>query len=283
MKKLLMTVLMLVGVATFAGVVEPFKQFEQNDYIDYYRNDQHWISAEVFTLKVKAGSSVWLSNFCDDFNSPIPDLHNNVFDMSAGRYGYIFKNDLDSLSLKKSEYSPDKINWSNGAKTTITYISGNDQNNANDPTLSESATAYFLDNFKEEAEIYLVMTTRLADVGVGNDAKEQEAVDTYQHVSTGDTLLLSRQHNNKDNAGNVRVTFGIDSTSLTGLSAEGEITVQTGREFVAVYSGPFTDGQIHEYIAGGSTGGPLPGVFFAGLLSLGTVFGASKAKRQKRA
>ena len=102
------------------------------------------------------------------------------------------------------------------------------------------------------------MTTLPADGG--------ELVDSYQHVQDADhdTTLQSRQHDDIDIAGNVRVNFGIDSNTYGPIA----------REFVAVYV-PGDEEVIRGLL---TSGGPLPGVLFAGLLSLGTVFGASRLK-----
>ncbi len=189
--------------------------------------------------------------------------------MSPKAYGYIYAKDMTSLIEEKPNYDS-LIHPSNGATTTITYTSLTADAEGKYPTVK--AEGYFLDYFEEDAVIYLVMTTLPGDGG--------EKVDTYQFVQDNnaytDTTLKSRQHNTSDIAGNIRVNFGIDLPPV----GDGNLT-DISREFVAVYSG---DSElIRSQIGGGTTGGPLPGVFFAGLLSLGTVFGASKAKRQKRA
>ena len=254
MKKLVSMMLILTVASVFAGVEEPFRQFTQADFTDYNRSEQNWPSAAPFTLSVKANTSVWLSNYVSSFYwpKPIPDLDGNVYNMAAGKYGYIYKNDLPSLDVPNGSYDS-LIHWANGETTTITYVY--DPN----PAITNDATGYLLDTFKEDAEIYLVMTTLTSDSG--------ETVDTYQYVQDADhdTSLLSRQHNTLDLANNVRVNFGIDSI------AEGR---PIAREFVAVYTG-----------ANGGSGGtspsgqPLPGLLFAGMLSLVTVFGASKIRK----
>lgn len=280
MKKLLMTLLMLVGVATFAGVQEPFQQFVQTDYTFNPRTEegQNNYYQSMMTLSVGAGSGVWLSNFVDHWDlsayeyNPVVDLHGFAYDMKGSqKYGYIDKAEMKKLAdekgvglhdLQKEDYQG-IIKWANGDSRMITY--NDDLGHTNE------TQAYFLDYFENGAEIYLVLTTLEADGG--------EVVDAYQYVEGGDpnaydTTLVSRQitaNPQLDLAGNVRINYGLDTTQPT-----------TGREFVAVYDNGTYSSDL-ERASYGSTGGPLPGVFFAGLLSLGTVFGASKMKKQKRA
>ena len=254
MKKLVLLALALVAAVSFAGVVEPFKQFTQADYTDYTKPGQAWWPADMFTLSVSGGSDVWLSNYVRSWYEPIPDLHGNVYDMGAQKYGYIFKEDLTSATLANGSYG-DKIHWANGETTTITYT------NDNGPQTND-ATGYFLDYFDNDAEIYLVMTTLEED--------GHETVDTYQYVQDADheTTMQSRQHNTNDLANNVRINFGIDN----GEYGDG---IGIAREFVAVYD----DTAFERHVVKGA-GGPLPGLLFVGLLSMGTVFGASRIKKR---
>ena len=272
MKKLLMTLLMLVGVASFAGVERPFVQFARTDYTSEQRtgdlnasqnttNNGDWYPGQLISLSVKAGTDVWLTHKVESWYTNT-DLDGVEYDMLGGdyRYGYIFKDDFNGdLTMEKGTYD-NLIHWSNGDTTDVTYYYDLNEN------ITSTRTGYFLDHFNEGAEIYLVMTTLPEDGG--------ETVDSYQYVQSdnhGATTLMSRTYDYNDLADNVVINFGIDN----GTYGDG---VGIGREFVAVY-----DKGDNPFIDGGTTGGPLPGVFFAGLLSLGTVFGASKMKRQKRA
>ena len=243
MKKIVGMMLLAVTVSALAGVVEPFKQFTQADFSDTAKPGQGWGAARVFSLNVKANTTVWLSNYVRSFYEPIPDLNGNVFNMSAGKYGYIYKNDLPKLDLENGSYDS-LIHWASGETNTITYT-----NSTN--TVTNSATGYFLDEFKADADIYLVMTSLASDGG--------ETVDTYQYVrdASHDTTLQSRQHNTVDLAGNVRINFGISDA---------------GHEFVAVYNSADRTSS--------PSGQPLPGLLFAGMLSLGTVFAAAKMRKR---
>ena len=154
---------------------------------------------------------------------------------------------------EKGSYG-DLIHWSNGETTEITYIDNTK------PDTKQTATGYFLDYFEDDAEIYLVMTALEED--------GHETVDSYQYVYENkaheDTTLLSRKDNRLDHAGNVIVNFDIDS----------EVHGNSAREFVAVYD----DTAIERHTI--PAGGPLPGLLFVGLLSMGTVFGASRMKKR---
>ena len=272
MKKLVLSMLMLAVVA-FAGVVEPFKQFTQDDYVTEKRPGDinasqnttqagDWYPGQLISLKIQAGSDVYLTHKVQSWYEHT-NLDGLEFDMLGGeqRYGYIYKADFNGdLSLEKGEYD-NLIHWSSGVED-ITYFYDLD------PSITSTRTGYFIDHFNEDTEIYLVLTT------LASDTTPQEAVDSYQYVQSdghGETTLMSRTFDYNDLADNIVVNFGIDN----GAYGDGQ---GIGREFVAVYNrGDDGNG------GGSGAGGPLPGVFFAGLLSLGTVFGASKVRKQKRA
>lgn len=211
-----------------AGVLAPFRQFGQEDFSSYNRPEQKWIPAQMLSLKVAGGTSVWLSNYVRSWYEPIADLHGNTFNMQ--RYGYVTKSAVES-----GDYE-DKIVWSSGQTTDITYV--------NDTTPhTNTATGYLLDYFGEDTEVFFVATLLEADGG--------ETVDSWQFVHDlgHDTNLYSRQYNTVDLAGNVRVNFGVGPE-------------ESGREFVAVFSD-----------TGPVTGQPLPGALLAGVLALGMVLG----------
>ena len=246
MKKSLIVLFSLFAFISFAGVEAPFVQFAPEDYCNphYFRTDQNWLDAQLITLNVHGGTNVWLSNYVQSFYEPIPDLNGNVYNMNAGKYGYIFKDDISNFNILKSDYSQ-YIQWSDGTTTEITYTYDAD------PSITNSTKGYLLDYFDEDAEIYLVMTTLPVD---GN-----ETVDSYQYVAGGpeDTTLQSRSHAYNDLAGNVRINYGINSTTLG----------YTAREFVAVYDSPVA-------------GQPLPGVFASLVLGFGTIAGLKKIRKK---
>ena len=254
MKKLVLLVFAVVAVATFAGVLEPFRQFTEADYIESNRPDQNWLAAQLISLKVNGGSGVWLSNYVPTGfvgGTKVPDLNGDQYTMAGTqKYGYIYKNDLPTLEMTRADYAS-KIHWADGRYyDSITYTA------TADSSKTAETRGWFLDYFEDDAEIYLVMTTLPED--------GEETVDSYQYVSGGKedpTTLINRLDGTKDGAGNIRVNFGIDSI---------------GREFVAVYD----DGSIDYANLPHAAGGPLPGLLFVGLLSMGTVFGASRMKKR---
>ena len=256
MKRTFALILLMICAVAFAGVETPFVQFAPTDYctVHAFRTNQDWFGAQLITLDVKAGTDVWLSNYVKSFYETIADLHGSQFDMVGDqKYGYIYKNALADFNQKNYE---SLINWSDGSVTTdVTYFA--DVN----PNLKQTTTAYFLDHFDTDSEIYLVMTTLPAD--------GSETVDSYQEVQdTANgiaTSLYSRQHNTIDVAGNVRINFGINSYDF------GKI----GREFVAVYNAP------DEEHGGAPSGQPLPGVMTSCLLA-GGVISLLKMKRKKK-
>ena len=230
--------LVLRASCSFGGVQLPFKQFERSDYHESIRLDQNWMGAQMISLSVKANTGVWLSNYVSSWYAPILDLNGNIYDMRSSQYGYVTKENAEAHSTDYLDY----VHWSNGYSLEITYF---DDNN---PYLTNSTNAYFLDYFDENKEIYLVMTT-IPDDG-------SETVDSFQYVSdeNHDTSLVSRVDGTVDAAKNIRVNFGINSNSLGFI----------GREFVAAYDGDMDYSQIRDY----STGGPLPGLLTACILSI---------------
>ncbi len=257
MKKLFIFALMLSISGLIAGVNQPFKQFSDDGY--YYagmqRSDQNWLGASLIKMHVSANSSVWLSNYVNSWFSDdgIADL-NTVYNMSAGNYGYINANDLASLSLEKSQYSPDIITFSNGETTKITYFSGQDEQSS---PYKVTTTGYLLDTFKEDSDIFLVMTP----------LGKEELMDSYQYVKQDGheaTDLVSRVFGTQDLAGNTRINFGLHN--------EGP-----GREFVAVYTKVDDGDDSHQ-----PSGQPLPGVFITGLLAFGTIATSKKLSKTRK-
>lgn len=159
--------------------------------------------------------------------------------------------DLDGNIFDMSNYGATDINTNeafagNGKTATVTFF--------DDATgVTNQTTAYYVGHFTPGKELSLWMTTLAEDGG--------ETVDMQQYVADADhdTTLASRVDGTKDLAGNVRINFG-----LTNLK---------GREFVA-----FGVGGKNE--PGPLTGQPLPGVAIAGILAVGSIAAAKKAKKR---
>ena len=245
--KLAFMLLATVVVTAFAGVAAPFYQYADGAFTKGMRDAQPWLGAQMISLEVTAGTTVWLSNYVQSWYEPIPNLHGKVFDMSEGKYGYIRKSDLQTSYKNNSDYA-DKIIWSSGETTdiTFTYAEGGPSN---------TTTAYLLDTFDTDDEIFFVMTTIPSDGG--------ETVDSFQYVqdkygqdTSIDTTLVSRVAGTHDLAGNLRINFGIN---------------EIGREFVSVFMKPDSNGV---------SGHPLPGLLVSSLLAMGTVLAGKRLRKR---
>ena len=248
------------AASAFAGISEKnFFQYNASDFVNEQRAQQPWLGAQMISLSVKGGSSVWLSNYINSWfdPKPIPDLNGTTYQMGANQYGYLRKSDLQGVD-PGSDYS-NLIHWSDGRTKEITFFDNNIPANTN------STTAYYLDYFGEDDEIYFVMTLLPKDGG--------EVVDSFQYVNDAtkgtemynpDTMLVSRLDNTKDLAGNVRINFGLDMDN------------NSAREFVAFGSAGDYDGNTRP-----PSGQPLPGAMVAGCLSLGTLLLGKRVRRRK--
>ena len=258
--------LAVFALSAFAGVRAPFEQFDRSSFHQGTRAEQDWMGAQLISLSVKGGTSVWLSNYvCNWIGSlydpqPLLDLDGNTFQMGTKQYGYLRKSELQGID-PGSDYSG-LIHWAKGGTATVTY-----EDPSQGPLAYNSTTAYYLDYFGEDDEIFFVMTT-LPEDGA-------ETVDSFQYVNDStklieqynpDTTLVSRLDNTDDLAGNVRINFGIGTNESNWI----------GREFVAIGSFGDFNGKIPV-----PSGQPLPGALFAGLLSLGTVLLSKRLRRSR--
>ena len=258
MKKILF-VLCAVAVATaYAGVKQidgysedaVYYQFTHDpttnngNWFDSRRSDQNWEPAQMITLKIGAKMDVWLSNYVSSWYDPKPllPLNGNIFDMDAG-YGIVQVNSTGTVEHVSG-------NGGDNRTSTVTYFY-----DAN-PSITNSTEAYFLGSFDVGDEIGIWLTTLPTDGG--------EQVDTQQYVQDADhnTTLVSRIDDYTDLAGNVRINFGIDSTSVGFIA----------REWVAV-------GVSDETIQPPS-GQPLPGVMVSCLIGMCTIGAATKMKKK---
>ena len=260
MKKNVLFVLMLVAVAyadaQYKYELQGFKQFVMGTDMGYIKPQQGQI---VFDIRLKVhggdGVNVWLSSpiFNDD-----PVSLGTVYNMTSDNYGY----GRGQGNGNNQWFEPHLIEEAEAKTTDITY-----RNVETDEIIKTDG--YFLGHFTGgETHLAFIMTS-LPDEG-------GYRVDSVHDLDENEGLL-DRYFGNEltgnstqDAAGNYVVSFEFNGVN------EGDSPFV--RSFVAVYSvGP------EPIIDDHTTGGPLPGVFFAGLLSMGTVFGASKMKKQKRA
>ncbi len=247
--KNLVAVTLLAGIMSFAAeqTFFPYTSSDYNSYAPSGYSSQNWVSAQMITLSVKAGSAVYLANYVSSWYWGLDLGDPNYaagFDMSAGKYGYVF-----AAKDANGKVTPvGDINYANGNTKDVTFFSP-------DGTLSLTTTGYLLDTFDKDAEVFLVLTPR----GYG------EAINTYDPVNDPDgevpynSILGSRQLNTNDQTKQTRVQIGM----VGGIDHE------------------FVIG--HEAAAPGPVSGqPLPGVLLCSLLSLGTVTATKRLRKRSR-
>ena len=256
-------VVAVFAVSAFAGIVGDYYQYDASSFIGEQRSEQNWLGGQMISMHVSAGSSVWLANYISSWYWPKPvyDLNGTAYQMGAGQYGYLLKSELQGVN-PGSDYS-NLIHWSDGRTKEITYT-----DTLQNSGLTNTTTAYYLDYFGADDDIYFVMTSLAEDdpKGVG------EVVDSFQYVNdktkavdqyNPDTVLTSRLDATTDIAGNVRINFGLGAYDIR-------------REFVAVWSEGDYDGNT----PAPPSGQPLPGAMVAGILSLGTVLLGKRLRRR---
>ena len=253
-KKLLLMLLLACGMA-FASESN-FVQFTRDDFNLYFPNgdwregtSQFWEPAQIITLNVSAGSSVYISNYVKNFNldgntfiENLGDSYTEGFDMTAGAYGYMIAQKTANGKVTTDGVFHPGI----GDTKDITYYDPANSSN------TQTTKGYLLDTFTDDTEILFIMSPN----GYNN-----KKVDSYYPVNDPDfgynTILDSRQINTKDIAGNVRVNFG----TLDGV----------GHEFVLGYTAapPSSSGQ------------PLPGVLSTIVVACCSIACAKKMKKNK--
>lgn len=255
--KTILAILAATAFSAFAGIVGDYYQYDASAFAGEQRPEQNWLGAQMISMDVHAGASVWLANYINSWYwpQPVDDLNSATFQMGANQYGYLLKSELQNVD-PGSDYSG-LIHWADGRTREITYV--NDSSTADNP-ITNKATAYYLDYFGKDDSIYFVMTAIPKDGG--------EVVDSFQYVRDGiyndDTFLTSRVYGTKDIAGNTRINFGLG-------------TDNTRREFVAVWSEGDYDGNVPA-----PSGQPLPGAMTSAALMLGTLLAGKRLRRRAR-
>ncbi len=261
MKKILLTLLLLMSAVVFAA---DFVQYTKADFNDKnHWPNQPWFSSELISLKVKAGSTVYLTNYTSNFDSlydigdenysiynPAIDKYERPgFDMSIGKYGYLTATayDENGFVTAVSDFQQGK-----GTKQTLSFT-GPDGRTVPTP-------GYLLDTFDKDTEIFFVMTplsngnpvvtvNSYARVGVPNEEYE------------GQEYLQSRQINTWDQNGATRVNFGM--------------TDGVGHEFIVGYVASVDPSEP-------PSGQPLPGVLTSCLVGLAATGLAARRRKQSR-
>ena len=250
-----MALALVLGAAVFGhSINHGTESLDYYTYSSYNAYDpitggpvQEWIPAQMITLSVQAGSTVYLTNYVSSWYG-ISDLGDSNYaagyDMSANKYGYVFaKTNADGTVVPVGE-----VHYASGAQANVTY---------ENPTGPQSVTTigYLLDKFDEDAEIFFVMTPN----GYDKEINSFEPVNDPDNDPPVISIIASRQVNTVDMAGSVRVNFGTED----GI----------GHEFVVGYEATRPTPL---------TGQPLPGMMLCGMLCLGTVSVAFKMCKRSR-
>lgn len=248
MKKKLLALLLLMSVALIAAD-SSYVQFTGEDF-NTFTTYQDWIPAQMITLNVKAGTSVYLSMYTRSWYEDMPNLGDSDYaagyNMSAGNYGYIYA-ERDSEGNVRPVGS---IHYGNGATKDLTI-----QNPTGPQT--QTLTGYYLDTFDQDAEIFLMMTPN----GYDSPVNSYDPVNDPKNDPPYTSILASRQINTVDAAGATRVNFG--TTDLVG------------HEFTIGYEASANPPQP-------PSGQPLPGVLTSCLVGLAATGLAARRRKQSR-
>lgn len=246
LEKYLLALLLLTSVFVVAAETE-FVQFTRDDFHVVRRPSQNWFSAEMISLKVKGGSTVYITNYISNFDK-VYDLDdvNYVdvagmkpgFDMSADKYGYM----VATTDGNGNVTSVSDVYYGQGHTKDFTFTGPDGR--------SVTTAGYLLGTFDEDTEIFFAMTP----VSNGDPAT---LVDSYELVNVGG-YLVSRQNNTVDQLGQIRVNFGT--------------TDDVGHEFVLGYTAK----------EDAPSGQPLPGVLATALICMGTSTIASRMRKRSR-
>ncbi|MBP5673365.1 MAG: hypothetical protein J6X49_13330 [Victivallales bacterium] len=270
MKKLLVLTF-LVAIVAFAQYTDTdFHQYTKGDFSSYHTYQSWdpdterftgWTESDMITLKVKGGTTVYLSNYVKDwYGGDIPDLGDPDYalgyDMSAKKYGYQFAEIVDGKATPVGD-----IIWADGTTATITYTNPK-YNQWNGLSETLDITGYKLGTFKDDAEIFLVLTPN----GYDTTLTSYDPVAEYDAVANPNglkSIFKSRHVDPEDLAANARVNFAFG-------------TLEAGQT-----------GSSHEFVIGSvatttPVGSPLPGVCLSGLIFLGTATAARLRKRSRK-
>ena len=280
-KSLVMVLVLLAGIMSFAQDTE-FHQYTKGDFGSYstYQDwvpetntSKGWTESYMITVKVKAGSTVYLTNYVDDwYGGAITDLgasdYELGYDMTAGKYGYVVaKTNPDGTVTPDLE---DGFHPGDGTKTTITYTNPKPAEQIgpwSGEVEKQDVTGYKLGTFDKDTEIFLVMTPNGFDP---TTLESSATINTYEPVHDPDSnpatnsILKSRHVNPEDQAANARVNLGIGLYDDPGAA----------HEFVIGYVATNTPKPPAPF------GQPLPGVLLSTLISMGAITAIRKRSRK---
>ncbi|MBR5024699.1 MAG: hypothetical protein IKX48_06505 [Victivallales bacterium] len=246
-KNLLLMLLVVCGMVFAAE--SNYVQFTLDDFNTYDSAGgpiQEWTSAQMITLSVQAGSSVYLSNYINTWYGTVEALGTSSYaagyDMSAGSYGYM----IAEKTADGKVTTDGVVHLANGATKDVTYKNPNG-------TETKTTTGYLLDTFENDTEIFFVMTPN----GYNSKINSYLPVNDPNNDPPVTSILASRQINTVDLAGNIRVNFG----TVDGVA----------HEFVLGYEAapPSISGQ------------PLPGVLSTIVVACCSIACAKKMKKNK--
>ena len=245
MKRKLLTLLLLMSAMVFAA---DYVQFTESDF-NLYNTYQDWDYAQMITLNVSKGSSVYLSIYTRSWYENLPDLGDQTYaagyDMSANSYGYVYAERDEQGNVRP--VGP--VHYANGDTKDVTV------KNPTGPQ-TQTLTGYYLDTFDKDAEIFLVMTPNGYDTTVNSFSPVNDPDNEPNYIS----ILKSRQINTYDLLGQTRVNFG----TVDGVA----------HEFIIGYEASATPPE--------SSGQPLPGVLTSALIGLCATGIAARRRKNAR-
>ena len=261
MKKYLLALLLLTSVFAVAAGLDVV-QFTRSDFNIYTPSGewregtgQFWEDAQIITLNVSAGSTVYLTSKVSNWDVSIYDDSDNIPDLGdkSNKYGYNMSyGSFGYMEAQRDAYGKITTDGIIHLGTTdtaqITYYQP-------DGTYTQTTTGYKLGTFDDDTEILFVMTPN----------GYNKTVDSFYPVNDPEfgynTNLQSRHVNYVDQAGNPVVNFGM-------VGNDGK-----GNEFVFGYVAAPPEPP---------SGQPLPGVLTSCLVALGATGIAARRRKQSR-
>ncbi len=261
------------GTVVYPYASDAFKIYNEGGVDGHNGWDgQNWIPANMLTLKVSAGTSIYLTHKVSNWLN-VPNIGDALtdegyYDMGEGKYGYVIAQhvaDDKVIPTTKADGKTIDIHYANGETKDITYVNPNPPYEYPSQFDSVTTKGYLLGNFYEDTEIFFVMTpvdfntkTVVGEVNSYDPVNDPDGEKSYESILASRQINLSKY--NGDHFGNVVVDFG------TTPIIEG---TNTSHEFV-----------IASVAAPPPSGQPLPGMLLCGMLCFGTATAASKMRKR---